>query len=166
MSPARSGDLDFLRVFPETVNVAVGCRVQDAWFLRRHFRRDGMIGVNGTLVCAIHGFTMGREFEVPDLNSEFFAFRFEEKLDPPDVVFRRIGVGDLFPEGDFDLKRFTGCDGVGTFNDGDMFLRFPVRALVQFGYLSHRIEPPFLRILEVFYNLFSLLAKVDGGDCL
>ena len=53
------------------------------------------MGVYGTLVGPIHAFPVGGEFIISNLVAELLIPGMEVELDPSDVMFGGVGVGDM-----------------------------------------------------------------------
>ena len=64
-------------------------------------------------------------------------------VDPADVMFGLIGMGDFFPDGHFDLEEFPLLDLLRRVNDWDVLFLFPIRRLKQVLEARHEKPPCF-----------------------
>jgi hypothetical protein len=115
------------------MDVAVGEGVQRTGFT--DLQRGGclVMCVHGTLVGTAGGLAVGAELEMPYVMGELASLRVEVQADPPDVVFRGVGMGDLLPETDLHLEELIRPHLVRTFDDRHVLLCPPVCSLDAIG---------------------------------
>jgi hypothetical protein len=77
------------------------------------------------------------EYIVADLIGKPVAVGFEIALNPADVMFGGIGMGDLFAQGNGGIEHFARFDFIGTIDYRDMFFGFPVGGLMLIANFSH-----------------------------
>jgi len=92
---------------------------------------------NASFVGALNGIAMRVEAAESDLVNEFFVIRLEKKLNPADMMFRGIGMRDLFAHRDGYQCSLIRLDRIRAFDDRDMLLLFPIGRLIKLSQSSH-----------------------------
>jgi hypothetical protein len=107
---------------PQTVNVAIGSRVQHAGFADLHRSNHLMVRVCRTLFRPLGRFPVGTEFEIPDLNRKLVTFRMIIQRNPADMMFSGIGMRDFFTQRDGNIEYLARFDLVRSINYRNMLL--------------------------------------------
>jgi hypothetical protein len=110
------------------MDVTVAGRVQRASFGELQERATLVVGVNWALVGPLGGFSVSRELKPGDVKGSAGALGQEVLLNPPNVVFGRVRMGDLFADIHFHFKRLVGGHRIRTIDDRDVLFGLPVRA--------------------------------------
>jgi len=123
---------DSLSTFPHPMNVAECQSIDGSGFCNFRACGSSVIGIHGASVGSVNGFPMGTKFEGSNVIRELLTLRLEKDLDPANVVFSGIGMGDFLAEGDLNVEKCPGSHTVRTFNYRYMFFLFPVSFLEMF----------------------------------
>jgi len=126
------------------MDVAVGHGVDCVRLADLERRSDLMASVNRPLVSSLHRLAMGAELVMVGPIGEPFAFGLEEEGAPPDVMFRDVGMGNLFTQACLYREQLDCLDLVRAFTDGNVLLRLPVRLLKTLYQFNYHSASPFV----------------------
>ena len=125
-----------LAALPQSVDIAHGQRVKRPRDTDLHRRGCLVVGVHGTFIRSGSRFAVCQEFKMANLMAERLSLRMKKETDPADVMFGRVGMGDLLPQCDLYLKKLSGFHLIGRLDDRRVLLLFPICALNAFVYCT------------------------------
>jgi hypothetical protein len=119
------------------VDIAVAGRIDGPRLVCFETKAGGVMCINGARIRSLGRGSVRCKFHLADLVGKLFTFREKIDIDPADMVFRLVGMGNFLPDRHLNFEEFSFFHGVRGLDKRNVLFSLPVSGLEETLKICH-----------------------------